>query len=195
MPWRQDPLLVALGRPRSVQTRATLNAVSCNYGSKMSNGLGYKGQWPPSSIPAERIPSCILDANLVILAEIHYKLSHGQTKFLRIWVKMAKMTLKVNVNDPIFNTSQEYPKFGANLAIPAQICDELSCGQGKVYRQIDWLTGRRTDAGNHGQRQYRFGKKVKGYKSGVKRLNTLGHLDQYMAQHGRIVKQSYCETV
>ena len=32
-------------------------------------------------------------------------------------------------------------------------------------------------------------------KSGVKRLNTLGHLDQYMAQHGRIMKQSYCETV
>ena len=32
-------------------------------------------------------------------------------------------------------------------------------------------------------------------KNGAKRLNTLGHLDQYMAQHGRIVKQSYCETV
>ena len=32
-------------------------------------------------------------------------------------------------------------------------------------------------------------------KSGVKRLHTLGHLDKYMAQHGRIVKQSYCETV
>ena len=32
-------------------------------------------------------------------------------------------------------------------------------------------------------------------KSGVKRLNTLGHLDQYIEQHGRIVKQSYCETV
>ena len=32
-------------------------------------------------------------------------------------------------------------------------------------------------------------------KSGVKRLNTLGHLDQYIAQHGCIVKQSYCETV
>ena len=32
-------------------------------------------------------------------------------------------------------------------------------------------------------------------KSSVKRLNTLGHLDQYIAQHGRIVKQSYCETV
>ena len=34
-----------------------------------------------------------------------------------------------------------------------------------------------------------------GNKSGVKRLNTLGHLDQYMAQHGRIVKHSYCETI
>ena len=33
------------------------------------------------------------------------------------------------------------------------------------------------------------------HKSGVKRLNTFGHLDQYMAQHGSIVKQSYCETV
>ena len=33
------------------------------------------------------------------------------------------------------------------------------------------------------------------HKSGGKRLNTLGHLDQYVAQHGRIVKQSYCETV
>ena len=33
------------------------------------------------------------------------------------------------------------------------------------------------------------------YKIGVKRRNTLGHQDQYMAQHGRIVKQSYCETV
>ena len=31
-------------------------------------------------------------------------------------------------------------------------------------------------------------------KSGVKRLKTLGHLDQYI-EHGRIVKQSYCETV
>ena len=32
-------------------------------------------------------------------------------------------------------------------------------------------------------------------KSGVKHRNTLGQLDQYMAQHGCIVKQSYCETV
>ena len=31
--------------------------------------------------------------------------------------------------------------------------------------------------------------------SNFKRRNTVGRLDQYMAQHGRIVKQSYCETV
>ena len=42
---------------------------------------------------------------------------------------------------------------------------------------------------------FAFGLFDKLNKSGVKRLNTLGHLDQYMAQHGRIVKQSYCETV
>ena len=29
------------------------------------------------------------------------------------------------------------------------------------------------------------------YKSGVKRRNTLDRLDQYVAQHGLIVKQSY----
>ena len=32
-------------------------------------------------------------------------------------------------------------------------------------------------------------------KSSVIRQNTLSHLDQYMAQHGRIVKQLYCKTV
>ena len=31
--------------------------------------------------------------------------------------------------------------FGANLVIPAQICDELSCGQGKVYGQTNGWTG------------------------------------------------------
>ena len=30
------------------------------------------------------------------------------------------------------------------------------------------------------------------YKSDVKRRNTLGHLNQYTAQHGCIVKQSTC---
>ena len=34
--------------------------------------------------------------------------------------------------------------FSANLAIPAQICDDLLCGQGKVYGQTDGPV----DAGN-----------------------------------------------
>ena len=42
--------------------------------------------------------------------------------------------------------------FGGNLVILAQICDELSCGQGKVYGQTDGRTDgrtdRRTDVGN-----------------------------------------------
>ena len=38
-------------------------------------------------------------ANLVILAQICHELSCGQTEFPEFWVKMAKMTLKVKVND------------------------------------------------------------------------------------------------
>ena len=63
----------------------------------------------------------------------------------------------------IFNTNQEDPmmhvwcKFG----IPAQICDELSCGQGKAYGQTDG----RTDADNNTP----FGLKGQGVK-------TIGHL-------------------
>ena len=37
---------------------------------------------------------------------------------------------------------------GANLVIVAQICGELSCGQGKVYGQTDRQTDGWTDAGN-----------------------------------------------
>ena len=37
--------------------------------------------------------------------------------------------------------------FGANLVIPAHICDELSGGQGKVYWVNVWADGQ-TDRGN-----------------------------------------------
>ena len=33
--------------------------------------------------------------------------------------------------------------FGANFVIPAQIFDELSCGQSKVYKRMDGWTDRR----------------------------------------------------
>ena len=37
--------------------------------------------------------------NLVIVAQIYDELSHGPAKFPRILSQMAKMTLKINVND------------------------------------------------------------------------------------------------
>ena len=36
--------------------------------------------------------------------------------------------------------------FGANLLIPAQICDDLSCGQGKIYGRTVRQTERQTQA-------------------------------------------------
>ena len=35
---------------------------------------------------------------------------------------------------------------------------------------------------------------IENYNKSVKRRNTIGRLDLYMAPHGFIVKQSYCET-
>ena len=39
--------------------------------------------------------------------------------------------------------------FGANLVIPAQICDKESCGQVKVYGQKDGEMDRRTNTGSN----------------------------------------------
>ena len=36
--------------------------------------------------------------------------------------------------------------YGANLVIPAQICDDLSCGQGKVYGLTDGRTDEQAQA-------------------------------------------------
>ena len=43
-----------------------------------------------------------IGANLVILSQIHCKLSCRKAKFPRIPNKMTKITLKVKVNDPYF---------------------------------------------------------------------------------------------
>ena len=69
---------------------------------------------------------------------------------LEFWVKMAKMTLKVRINDHFFFQNQPRVSHDAclDLVIPAQICDEISCGQGIVYGRTDGQTDGRTDAGN-----------------------------------------------
>ena len=58
----------------------------------MTSSFNTSGQYPGS----------MFGANLVILAQIYDELSHGQANFLEFWVEMAKMTLKVTVNDPYF---------------------------------------------------------------------------------------------
>ena len=48
-----------------------------------------------------------------------------QTKFLEFWVKMAKINLKVKVNDLHFQYQLRVSQmFGANLVIVTQIYDE-----------------------------------------------------------------------
>ena len=73
------------------------------------NDLEGQGKWPPFSMPTERIPRCIFGANLVILAQIHYKLSHKQVSI----------------------PAESIPGclFPANLVVLTQICDDLSCRQ------------------------------------------------------------------
>ena len=64
-------------------TRVTLNAISWNSELKSPNDLEGQGQWPLFSVPGERMSRCMFGTNLVIVAQIHYKLLHGQDKFPR----------------------------------------------------------------------------------------------------------------
>ena len=121
--------------------------------SKWPNDLEDQGQCLPFSIPAESIPGYMFGANLVILAQIYEELSCGQTKFPRILSQNGQNDLEGQGQWPPFSIPTEsipWCMFGANLVISAQICDDLSCGQGKVYGRMDgrtdWWTDGRTQA-------------------------------------------------
>ena len=104
------------------------------------NDLEGQSQWPPLSMPAESIPGCMFGANLMILAQIYDELLCGQAKFPRI---LSQNDLEGHGQWPPFSIpAKSIPRcmFGAHLVIPAQICDELSCGQGKVYGQTHGQT-------------------------------------------------------
>ena len=62
--------------------------------------------------------------------------------------KWSKWPWRSKSMTSIFNISQEYPMMPVwckfSTVIPAQICDELLCGQGKVYGQIDGQTDGQT---------------------------------------------------
>ena len=123
------------------------------------NDLEGQGQWPPFLIPAKSIPGCMFGANLVILTQIYDKLSCGQTKFPIILSQNGQNDFEGQSQWPPFSIPAEsIPRcmFGANLVILDQICDDLSCGQVKVYgrtdRQTERQTDGRTDAGNNNTR-------------------------------------------
>ena len=110
------------------------------------NDLEGQGQWPPFSIPTKSIPGCMFGANLVILAQICDELSCGQAKFPRILSQKGHNYLEGQGQWPPFSISTEIIPgcmFGANLMIPAKICDQLLCGQGQVYGRTDGRTDRR----------------------------------------------------
>ena len=89
---------------------------------------------------SKSIPGFIFGANLVILAQIYEELSRGQAEFPRILSQNGENDLEGQGQWPPFSIPAEsIPRcmFGANLVILDQICDELSCGQGKVYGQKD----------------------------------------------------------
>ena len=80
----------------------------------------------------------------MILAQNHQKLSRGQVEIPRILSQNDQNDLEGQGQWPLFSIPTEsipWCMFGANLVIPAQICDELSCGQAK-------FTDGRTDVGN-----------------------------------------------
>ena len=99
------------------------------------NDLECQGQWPSLSIPAERITRCIFGASLVILAQIHCKLSHRQIKF---------PTIQNGQNDhegqgqwpSVSIPTESIPgcMFRANCVILARICGELSRWKTKLPR-------------------------------------------------------------
>ena len=112
------------------------------------NDLEGQGQWHPFSIPVKSIPWCMLGANLVILAQICDELSCGQAKFPTSLSQNGQNDLEGQNQWPLFSIPAESIPgcmFGANLAILALICDELSCGQGKVYGRTDGHADGRTD--------------------------------------------------
>ena len=91
----------------------------------------------------ESIPGCMFAAHLVILAQICDELSRGKAKFPRILSQKGQNDLEGHGQWPLFSIPTKsiiWCMRGANLVVLTQMCDELSCGQGKVYGQTDQRT-------------------------------------------------------
>ena len=128
----------------------------CKFGGSLwPNDPEHQGQWPPFSIPADSIPECMFGANLVNRAYIYDELSCVQAKCPRILSQNSQNDLEGQGQWPLFSIPAEnipWCMFGANLVIPAQICEDLCCGQSKVYGRTDGRADRRTDGWTDRQR-------------------------------------------
>ena len=136
------------------------------------NDLEGQGQWPIFSIRDKGITRCMFVANLVIPAQICVELLRGPAKFPIILSQNGQNELEGQGQWPLFSIPTEsipWCMFGAILMILAEICDELSCGQGYVHGQTD----------RRRQRQYPFGLKGHGVKTLCKLVlvNWLRHSD------------------
>ena len=67
------------------------------------NDFEGQDQWPPFSIPAMSILGCIIDANLVILAQICDELSCWQAKFPRILSQIGPNDLEGHGQWPLLS--------------------------------------------------------------------------------------------
>ena len=118
----------------------------------------------------------MFSAKLVLLAQICDKLSCRKAKFPRILSQNGKNDLEGQGQWPPLSIpadSIQWCMFDANLVIPAQICDELSHGKGKVYGWMDGRTDRRR------QQQYPFDLKGQWVKRRSENDNTPQPLDQW----------------
>ena len=125
-----------LGQLRSVY-KSNIERHFLEFWGKMVKWPWWSISMTPFSISAERKPRGIAGANLVILAQIYYKLSCKQAKFTRILHQNGQNDLEDQGEWPLYSIPAESIPgcmFSANLVIPVQICDELSCGQTKVPR-------------------------------------------------------------
>ena len=81
-----------------------------------------------------QLRECIIGTNLVILAQIHYKLAPRQVRFPRILSQNGQNDIEGQGQWPPFSipaASIPWCMCSANLVIPAQICDKLLRGQAK----------------------------------------------------------------
>ena len=131
------------------QVIAWTSLISKNSESNGQNYLIGQGRWLLFSIPDKTIPWCMFGANLVIPAQIWDELLRGQAEFPRILCQTGQNDFEGQYQWPLFSIpaeSKPWCTFGANVWILAQICDEFSCGQGKVHGRTDGRTDGQTQA-------------------------------------------------